>query len=49
MDHHRERHRGRGGRLVVVLVATRGVTVPDVLDKTQADATKALEDAGLGR
>lgn len=33
--------------LVVVLLATRGVTVPDVTGKTQADAVKAIEEVGL--
>jgi len=33
--------------LVAVLLVTRDVMVPDVSGKTQADATKVLEDAGL--
>jgi beta-lactam-binding protein with PASTA domain len=35
------------GVLAAVLVSVGGVQVPDVTGKTQADATKALEDAGL--
>ena len=35
------------GVVAAVVVLMGGVTVPDVTGKTQADATKALEDAGL--
>ena len=35
------------GAVAAVIVLMGGVTVPDVTGKTQADATKALEDAGL--
>jgi serine/threonine-protein kinase len=35
------------GALAAVVVLLGGVTVPDVTGKTQADATEALEDAGL--